>query len=143
MSLDLKDGFYALAIHPKDMEAFTVNLNKQLLQLCALPMGWSLSPYVCQKLTDVFVNKLRDPEPTAASGKTSKSKKIWIRRRGRMTGAMLLLFVNDFALFAKFFEAAMELKDVTLAPRRSRSEHSPDERVPHNDAGGGLPGNDD
>ena len=37
-----KDGFYALAIHPKDREAFTVNLNGQLLQLCALPMGWSL-----------------------------------------------------------------------------------------------------
>ena len=36
---DLKDGFYAQAIHPKDREAFTVNLNGQLLQLCALPMG--------------------------------------------------------------------------------------------------------
>jgi hypothetical protein len=24
---DLKDGFYALSIHPKDREAFTVNLG--------------------------------------------------------------------------------------------------------------------
>ncbi len=31
VSLDLKDGFYALAIHPKDREAFTINLNVQLL----------------------------------------------------------------------------------------------------------------
>ncbi len=31
VSFDLKDGFYALAIHPKDREAFTINLNGQLL----------------------------------------------------------------------------------------------------------------
>ncbi len=43
---DLKDGFYAMVIYPKDREAFTLNLNGQLLQLCALPMGWSLSPYI-------------------------------------------------------------------------------------------------
>jgi hypothetical protein len=30
VSFDLKDGFYALEIHPKDREAFTVNLNGQL-----------------------------------------------------------------------------------------------------------------
>jgi hypothetical protein len=40
VSFDLKDGFYALSIHPKDREAFTININGQLLQLCALPMGW-------------------------------------------------------------------------------------------------------
>jgi hypothetical protein len=33
VSFDLKYGFYALAIHPKDMEAFTVNLDGKLLQL--------------------------------------------------------------------------------------------------------------
>ncbi len=62
VSFDLKDGFYALAIHSKDREAFTINLNVQLLQVCALSMGWSLSPFVFQKLTVVFVNKLRDLE---------------------------------------------------------------------------------
>jgi len=77
-------------------------------------MGWSLSPYVFQKLTDVFVNKLRDPESTASSGKTSKSKKRWIHRRRRLTGTKLLPFVDDFALSSKSFEAAMELKDVTF-----------------------------
>ena len=30
---DLKDGFYALVVHPKDREAFCVNLNGQLLQI--------------------------------------------------------------------------------------------------------------
>jgi hypothetical protein len=38
ISFDLKDGFYALSIHPKDREASTLNLDGQLLQLCALPI---------------------------------------------------------------------------------------------------------
>ncbi len=70
VSFDLNDGFYALAIHPKNREAFTIILNGQLLQLCALLVGCSLSPYIFQKLTDVFVNKLRDPESTAATRKS-------------------------------------------------------------------------
>jgi len=69
ISFDMKDGFYALSIHPKDREAFIVNLDGRLLQLCALPMGWSLSPYTFQKFTDVFVNKLRDPEAIARPGR--------------------------------------------------------------------------
>ncbi len=44
VSFDFNDGFYALSIHPKDCKAFTVNLDGKLLQLCALSMGWSLSP---------------------------------------------------------------------------------------------------
>ncbi len=44
VSFDLKDGFYALSIHTRDCEAFTINLDGTLLQLCALPMGWSLFP---------------------------------------------------------------------------------------------------
>jgi len=57
-----KDGFYAIAIAPQDREAFTINIDGQLLQLCALPMGWSQSPYTFQQLTEVFTNYLRDPE---------------------------------------------------------------------------------
>ena len=83
VSFDLKDGFYALSIHPKDREAYIVNLDGHLLQLCALPMGWSLSPYTFQKFTDVFVSKLRDPEATARPGRTphlsAKAKKKWLR----------------------------------------------------------------
>ncbi len=63
----------------------------------------------------MFVNKLQDPEATSKIGKTNKSKKRWIRRRRGLTGARLLPFVDDFALFAKSFAAAMELKDVTFS----------------------------
>ncbi len=31
VSFDLEDGFYAISIHPKDREAFTVNMDGQLL----------------------------------------------------------------------------------------------------------------
>ena len=68
VSFDLKNGFYALSIYPKDREVFTMNLDEQLLQFCALSMGWSLSPYTFRNFTDVFVNKLRDPEATARPG---------------------------------------------------------------------------
>jgi hypothetical protein len=78
-------------------------------------MGWSLSPYVFQKRTDVFVDKPRDPDSTASTGKTSKSKKRWIRRRRRLSGARLIPFVDDFALFAKSFDEVMKLKEVTFA----------------------------
>ncbi len=37
VSFDLKDGFYALAIAPQDRKAFSINIDVQLLQLCALP----------------------------------------------------------------------------------------------------------
>ena len=79
------------------------------------PHGLSLSPYVFQKLMDVFIDKLRDPDSTEYTGKTSKSKKRWIRRRRRLTGARLLPFVDDFTLFAKSFDAAMKLKESTFA----------------------------
>ena len=39
VSFDLKDGFYSLAIAPQDNEAFTINLDGTLIELCALPMG--------------------------------------------------------------------------------------------------------
>ena len=68
VSFDPKDGFYALAIAPKDREAFTINIDEQLLQLCALPSRWLLSPRTFKKLTEVFTNYLRDPErPTNSS----------------------------------------------------------------------------
>jgi hypothetical protein len=119
VSFDLKDGFYALAIHPRDREAFTVNLDGKLLQLCALPMGWSLSPYTFQKFTDVFVNKLRDPEATARPSRTpnlsAKAKKKWLRRQRLRSGARLLPFVDDFAVFANGFDETMRRKDETFA----------------------------
>jgi hypothetical protein len=44
VSFDLKDGFYSLAIVPQDREAFTVNLEGQLLQMYALSWAGASAP---------------------------------------------------------------------------------------------------
>jgi hypothetical protein len=120
VSFDLKDGFYSLAIAPEDREAFIVNLYGKLLQLCALPMGWSLSPFVFQKLAEVFTNHLGDPESSTSSpgGQRElgpKALKRWRRRSRMLIGARLLPFVDDFALFDTSFDKTLELKDYTFA----------------------------
>jgi hypothetical protein len=119
VSFDLKDGFYSLAIAPQDRECFTVNLDGKLLQFCALPMGWSLSPFVFQKLTEVFTDHLRDPEsstpsPAGQSSLGPKALKRWRRRRRRLTGARLLPFVDDFALFEVSYDETLKLKVYTF-----------------------------
>ncbi len=68
VSFDLKVAFYSLAIdRPQDIDAFTINSNGKLLQFCALPMGWSLSPFVFRKLAEVFTDHLKDLESTTSS----------------------------------------------------------------------------
>ena len=86
VNFDLKNGFYFLAIVPQDIEGFTVNLDGKLLQFCALPMGWSLSPLVFQKLAEAFTDHLRDPESSTSSPASQnilgpKALKRWRRRR--------------------------------------------------------------
>jgi hypothetical protein len=62
-NFDLQDGFYALGINPSDRDYFTVNVRGQLYRLARLPMGWFLSPFYCCKMTLIFVNFLRTPDP--------------------------------------------------------------------------------
>ncbi len=104
VSFDLKDGFNPLAIVPQVREAFVVNLDGKVLQFCALSMGWSLSPFVFQKLPEVFTDHLGDPESSTSSPGGHhmlgpKALTRWRRRRRRLIGARLLPFVHDFALF--------------------------------------------
>jgi hypothetical protein len=145
VSFDVKDGFYAISIYPKDREAFTVNLDEQLLHLCALPMGWNLSPYAYQKFADVFVNKLRDPEATARPSRlpnlSAKAKKKGLRRRRLGTGARHLPFVDDFGVFANGFTRRNHApQERDLRPReQSRLHYTPDQELPHNNPSGRVP----
>ncbi len=82
-------------------------------------MGWSLSPYIFQKITDEYVNKLRDLEAIARPNRlpnlSSKAKEKCLRRRRLRTGARHLPFVDDFAVFASGFDETMCRKDETFA----------------------------
>ncbi len=82
-------------------------------------MGWSLSPYTFQKSTDMFVNKLRDSEATARPGRllniSQKTKKKWLRRQRMRTGAQLLSFVDDIAVFANGYAETMRRKNEIFA----------------------------
>ena len=127
---DLEHGFYAIFIHPEDHEAFTVtNLDGKLLKLCALPIGWSLSPLILQKFTNVSMNNQatgsRGDQATARPGRlpnlSAKAKKKCLRRRRRLTGMRLLRFVDDFAVFANGFEVTMRRKDETFSLVNSRA----------------------
>jgi hypothetical protein len=106
-SFDLKDGFYALGIVPKQRDFLTVNVRGQLYRLAGLPMGWSLSPYHFCAFTDTFVRLLRQPDPggfTTHRGRPTQpdgdrpSKRFL--RHTRWRGAKILPYVDDFLLFA-------------------------------------------
>ena len=121
VTFDLKDGFYALSIAPEDREYFAVNINGQIFHLSALPQGWSLSPYIFQAFTNAFIRHLRDPEAASAPEEgppeqiSRKARRRWFRRRRRRTGARLLPFADDFAMFESSAEACLERKTQTFA----------------------------
>ena len=140
VTFDLEDGFYALGIAPEDRDYFSINLNGQIFNLCALPQGWSLSPYVFHTFTYTFIKHLRDPEAatgTAAEGPpdqiSGKARRRWFRRRRRRTGARLLPFVDDFALFESSLPACVErqvqvfalLDDLGLKIHPNKGYHTP------------------
>jgi hypothetical protein len=79
-------------------------------------MDWSISPFVFQKLTEVFTEHLRDPESsttyTGGQGNLGPKEQIrWRHRRRRLTIVRLLSFVDDFAFFeVSYYDKTIELK---------------------------------
>ena len=87
-------------------------------------MGLSLSPCVFQKLTEVFTDRLRDPESTTSplteSSATAqnlgpKGTKRWCRRRRRLAGARILPFVDDFEMFENNYNKSLALATTIFA----------------------------
>jgi hypothetical protein len=61
-SFDLKDGYHAVGIHPRDRKYFTfVVAGVGTFQYCALNFGWNASPYVFVKVMRTLVRLLRSP----------------------------------------------------------------------------------
>ena len=116
VSFDLVDGFYALGVHEDYRDYFALNINGQIYHFAAIPQGWSLSPFIFQKFTEVFTKHLRDPEacrgppPKPPSEISTKATRRWFRRRTPLVGARLLPFVDDFALFNDSEAAAWDSK---------------------------------
>ena len=65
------------------------------------------------------MNKLRDPEANARPGRlpnqSVKAKKKCLRRQRMRSGARLLPYVDDFAVFAHGFDETMRRKSETYA----------------------------
>jgi len=58
-SLDLKDGYYHLSIHPSHRKFVTTVINHTLYQFIGLPFGLQSAPRVFTKVMRVFVRALR------------------------------------------------------------------------------------
>ncbi len=73
-----------------------------------------------QKLTEVFTNHLRDSESSIPSpgeqkqNLSAKAMQRWSRRRRKLTGARLLPFADDFALFGVSYDETLKRKNVTF-----------------------------
>lgn len=59
ISWDMLDGFYMVGIHPDHRKYFQFELNGEIYQYTALPMGWTWSPYIYHKCMRPFVKLLR------------------------------------------------------------------------------------
>ena len=88
------------------------------------------------------MNKLRDPEANARPGRLlkhyAKAKKTWLRRRRLRTGARLLPFVGDFAIFASGFDEIIRRKyeAFALVHNLGLNINPPYQGLPHNHLGG-------
>jgi hypothetical protein len=147
-SFDLKDGFYALGIAPEHRKYFTFNVNGELLQYAALPMGWNGSPYVFTKFTQVLTSFLRSPKMAATRSKflensnTSPEEAEVLRKRPgdiQGWGVTLLHYLDDFLIIARtqeelqvqmsFVESAVEALGLTI--NYSKSNWSPTQDLKH------------
>ena len=108
ISMDLRDGFYAIGIHPEFRDYFTVNYRGTLYRLACLPMGWCASPYVFHTVIKTVVDYLRSPIPIDHRRPT----RVLRKRKGRQReGVRLLPFVDDFLFLRQGFQNCLRLRD--------------------------------
>ena len=116
-SIDLQDGFYAMGLVPEDRAYMTYEIppalasacgfESHLVQLCGLPMGWTLSPYFFVKLMDPVFRYLRSPVFSDPRSK-QKGRKI---RLGRKRGLRLLPFMDDILFLCSSLSVALQVRE--------------------------------
>ena len=59
--VDIKDGYYALNVHPDHRQYMVFRMGGKLYQMRGLPMGWSASAFFFTKLMQAFMKSVRQP----------------------------------------------------------------------------------
>lgn len=121
ISIDLQDGFYAMGIQQPDRVYMTYEIPPTLaeacgfrtsyVQLCGLPMGWTLSPYYFVKLMEPVFQYLRSP---LFSDKRSHQRS-YRRKFGRRRGFRMLPFMDDILFLFSSYAAALAARDTIMA----------------------------
>jgi ribonuclease HI len=103
-SFDLKDGYHAVGIHPRDRKYFTfVVAGVGTFQYCALNFGWNASPYVFVKVMRTLVRLLRSPVTGVGDSESPDDHMV--------KGMRLLPYMDDFLGLACSREAALAARD--------------------------------
>ena len=94
-SIDLKDAFWHVPLHPSVRHFFAFEIDGEVYQACALPMGWTNSPYVLAKVMAVFMRHLRSggARPPLRSGAPAQAA---VRRARRNS-----CYVDDLIFFCQ------------------------------------------
>jgi hypothetical protein len=107
-SLDITDGFYAVAVHPADRQYLTVHLDGiGLVQFAALPMGLSASPWVFTKVMRSFVQACRAPLAAGSTPPPGFEQLHALFPDVMAKGLRVLPYVDDFLFLCRSREEAL------------------------------------
>ena len=145
-SIDLQDGFYAMGLVPKDRAYMTFEIpqpladscgfKNTLVQLCGLPMGWTLSPYYFVKMMEPVFRYLRSPMfSDRNSHQRYRRHVLHLRRRG----CRLLPFMDDILFLCSSRAVALELREqvvdllerVGLSRNPKKGQWDPGQQIHH------------
>ena len=134
-SFDLKDGYHAIGIHPRDRKYFTfVVEGVGTFQYCALNFGWNASPYVFVKVMRTLVRALRSPTPEGSHNPLHSQFPALVE-----TGMRVLPYMDDFlglcgsresALTARAYAEAV-LDHLGLSRNLDKGQWEPVQRAEH------------
>ena len=145
-SIDLQDGFYAMGLVPEDRVYMTFEIpqpladscgfKNTLVQLCGLPMGWTLSPYYFVKMMEPVFRYLRSPMfSDRNSHQRYRRHVLHLRRRG----CRLLPFMDDILFLCSSRAVALELREqvvdllerVGLSRNPKKGQWDPGQQIHH------------
>ena len=143
ISFDLQDGFHAIPIAEEDRKYLTFELDGKIWQCAALPFGWTLSPWIFNKVMRVVVRFFRSHAGPHLDKKKAVPKKPWnpdeypsVKDPGNIR---CLPYVDDFLFLFRNRELAvwgarfidLTLQKLGLIRSRKKSVWTPTQRLDH------------